>query len=96
MKLTVHGEVYGCLTLQQVFVVEYTVQGHMCDDCHRSEAKDYWKSAVQVRQKADNQKTFYYLEQLILKHNAHENTVGIKPIHGKLKRHFVPQKKAIL
>jgi nonsense-mediated mRNA decay protein 3 len=38
---------------------------------------------VQVRQKAENKKTFYYLEQLILKHNAHEHTLGIKPIHGK-------------
>lgn len=38
---------------------------------------------VQVRQKAENKKTFYYLEQLILKHKAHEHTLGIKPIHGK-------------
>lgn len=38
---------------------------------------------VQVRQKAINKKTFFYLEQLILKHKAHEQTLGIKPIHGK-------------
>jgi nonsense-mediated mRNA decay protein 3 len=38
---------------------------------------------VQVRQKAEDKKTFYYLEQLILKHKAHEHTLGIKPIHGK-------------
>jgi len=37
---------------------------------------------VQVRQKAINKKTFFYLEQLILKHKAHEQTLGIKPIHG--------------
>lgn len=38
---------------------------------------------VQVRQKAINKKTFFYLEQLILKHKAHEQALGIKPIHGK-------------
>lgn len=38
---------------------------------------------VQVRQKAENKKTFYYLEQLMLKHKAHENTIAIKPIHGR-------------
>lgn len=37
--------------LQQVFVVEYTVQSHMCDDCHRVEAKDFWRAVVQIRQK---------------------------------------------
>lgn len=83
VKLTVHGEVVGGAVLEQVFVVEYTVAHQMCDECHRTEAKDYWRASVQVRQKAENKKTFYYLEQLILKHKAHENTLGIKPIHGK-------------
>lgn len=84
MKLTVHGEVLGGTVLQQVFVVEFTVNNQMCDECHRSEAKDFWKCIVQVRQRAENKKTFYYLEQLILKHKAHLNTLGIKPIHGGL------------
>ncbi|PSN51422.1 60S ribosomal export protein NMD3 [Blattella germanica] len=84
VKLTVHGEVLGGAVLQQVFVVEFTVCHQMCDDCHRSEAQDYWRALVQVRQKAENKKTFYYLEQLILKHKAHEHTLGIKPIHEGL------------
>ncbi|CAH1994982.1 unnamed protein product [Acanthoscelides obtectus] len=84
IKLTVHAEIAGGAVLEQVFAVEYTVAHQMCDDCHRSEAKDYWKASVQVRQKAENKKTFYYLEQMILKHKAHENTLGIKPIHGGL------------
>lgn len=37
--------------LQQIFVVEYIVQSQMCEDCHRVEAKDFWKAVVQVRQK---------------------------------------------
>lgn len=37
--------------LQQVFVVDFIIQSQMCDDCHRVEAKDYWKAVVQVRQK---------------------------------------------
>ncbi|XP_049820964.1 60S ribosomal export protein NMD3 [Aethina tumida] len=84
VKLTVHGEVVGGAVLQQVFVVEYVINHQMCDECHRSEAKDFWRALVQVRQRAENKKTFFYLEQLILKHKAHENTLGIKPIHGGL------------
>ena len=37
--------------LQQVFVVEYTVHHQLCDECHRREAKDFWRAVVQVRQK---------------------------------------------
>ncbi|KAI4459679.1 nonsense-mediated mrna decay protein 3 [Holotrichia oblita] len=81
VKLTVHGEVMGGAILEQVFIVDYTVNHQMCDTCHRSEAQDYWRASVQVRQKSENKKTFYYLEQLILKHKAHENTLGIKPAH---------------
>ena len=32
--------------LQQTFVVEYVVQGQMCDECHRVEAKDTWNASV--------------------------------------------------
>ncbi|XP_029672295.1 60S ribosomal export protein NMD3 [Formica exsecta] len=84
VKLTVHAEVLGGAVLQQVFVVEYMVNHQMCNDCHRTEAKDYWRASVQVRQKAINKKTFFYLEQLILKHKAHEQALGIKPIHEGL------------
>ena len=38
--------------IQQVLVVEYIVQNQMCEDCHRREAQDFWRSVVQVRQKA--------------------------------------------
>ena len=47
-------QVFSGAILQQVFVVEYVVHGQMCDECHRREAKDYWNSVVQVRQKVCN------------------------------------------
>lgn len=44
--MTVRAEVMGGAVLQQVFVVEYIVANQMCDDCHRSEAQDYWRALV--------------------------------------------------
>lgn len=38
---------------------------------------DTWNAVVQARQKAIHKRTFYYLEQLILKNNAHSNTLNI-------------------
>jgi len=38
----------SAMTLQQVFIVEFTVANQMCDDCHRSEAQDYWRALVRI------------------------------------------------
>ncbi|KAL5013913.1 hypothetical protein ScPMuIL_008183 [Solemya velum] len=94
VKLTVQKEVLNSAVLQQVFIVEFTVNGHMCDDCHRSEAKDFWRAIVQVRQKTDHKKTFYYLEQLILKHRAHTNTVNIKSASDGLDFYYAQKQDA--
>lgn len=94
VKLTVHKEVFGGTMLQQVFIVEFLITNQMCDDCHRTEAKDFWRCLVQVRQRSENKKTFYYLEQLILKHKAHENTLGIKPEHGGLDFYYASENHA--
>lgn len=51
--------------LQQVFVVEYVVLSQMCDDCHRVEAKDFWKAVVQVRQKVKLSIFFYWVVWLV-------------------------------
>lgn len=94
VKLAIHAEVIGGTVLEQVFVVEYIVNNQMCEDCHRTEAKDYWRACVQVRQRIANKKTFYYLEQLILKHKAHQNTLGIKPVHEGLDFFFANEAAA--
>jgi nonsense-mediated mRNA decay protein 3 len=85
VKLTIQKEVLGSTILEQVFVVEFTVHNQMCDDCRRQEASDYWKAVVQVRQRTNEKKTLFYVEQLILKHNAHANTLRIKEQHGRSK-----------
>ena len=56
---------------------------HHSDDCHRLEAQGFWKAVVQVRQKTDHRKTFYYFEQLIPKYNKHSlGTNGKAEIGG--------------
>lgn len=48
VKLTVEKEIHSGAVLQQQFVIEFTIQHQLCDDCHRVEAKDYWNSLIQV------------------------------------------------
>ncbi|XP_021340779.1 60S ribosomal export protein NMD3-like [Mizuhopecten yessoensis] len=94
VKLSVQKEVLNSAMLQQVFVVEFVVNNQMCDDCHRVEAKDFWRAVVQLRQKTDHKKTFYYLEQLILKHKAHAHTVNIKPLYDGLDFYYAHKNDA--
>lgn len=84
VKLTIQKEVLNGTVLQQAFVVEFLVNYQMCETCHRREAKDFWRALVQVRQKTQHKKTFFYLEQLILKHKAHTNCLNIKGCHDGL------------
>lgn len=70
--------------LEQTFEIEYLVQHGQCPDCARLAAKNTWKAMVQVRQKVPHKRTFLYLEQLILKHNAQKDTISIKEVRDGL------------
>ncbi|KAJ4935573.1 hypothetical protein JOQ06_017105 [Pogonophryne albipinna] len=94
MKVTIQKEVMNGAILQQVFVVEFVIQYQMCDDCHRVEAKDFWKAVVQVRQKTTHKKTFYYLEQLILKHKLHQNALNIKEMNDGIDFYYSTKQHA--
>lgn len=94
VKLTVQKEVTQGAVLQQTFIVEFTIFNQICNDCQRIEAKDYWKALVQVRQRTSHKKTFFYLEQLLLKHNAHADASNIKQVHGGLDFYFAEQNSA--
>ena len=80
IKLTVQKEVLnGGTILQQSFLVEFVVEPHMCMECARITANpEQWIGCVQARQRAEHRRTFLFLEQLILKHAADENVIGVR------------------
>ena len=94
LKLTVQKEVYNCI-LQQEFVVEFHVHNLCCDDCHRLAADINWRAVVQVRQHVNHKRTFLFLEQVILKHDAHKNTVSIKAAPNGLDFFFAERSSAL-
>lgn len=72
VEVTIQKEILTNTVLQQTFVLLLIVHGGQCPDCARLAAKNTWKASVQVRQKVNHKRTFLFLEQLILKHNAHK------------------------
>ncbi|ULU09132.1 hypothetical protein L5515_000012 [Caenorhabditis briggsae] len=94
VKITIQKEVFTNTILQQAVVVEFTVHSQLCDDCRRAEAKDFWRACVQVRQRAEFKKTLFYLEQLLLKHSAHKECTGVKPVPTGIDFFFAKQQEA--
>uniref|UniRef100_A0A7S0RDD9 60S ribosomal export protein NMD3 n=1 Tax=Pyramimonas obovata TaxID=1411642 RepID=A0A7S0RDD9_9CHLO len=79
VKLTIQKEVFHGTILQQTFQADYVIHNHLCQGCQRLAANaDQWVASVQVRQHVDHKRTFFLLEQLILKHNAQAGTLNIK------------------
>jgi len=88
VKLQVQKEVMSGTLLQQSFVVEFVVNNLQCDDCKKTYTPHTWVAQVQVRQRVDHKRTFLFLEQLIIKHNAAEKCLGIKEMHDGLDFQF--------
>lgn len=59
-----------------------------CDDCKKSYTPHTWVAQTQVRQRVDHKRTFLFLEQLIIKHNAAEKCLSIKEMHDGLDFQF--------
>jgi len=84
LKLTVQKEVMSGPVVVQTFPVEFIVHYQQCEDCQKSFTPHKWEACVQVRQKVDHKKTFHFLEQLILKHNAHAKVLNVKEMSDGL------------
>lgn len=94
VKLTIQDSVSEGVVLQQAFEVEYMVATQQCPDCAKSYTANTWRACVQVRQKVPHKRTFLYLEQLILKHGAHKDTINIKEVKDGLDFFFAARNQA--
>ena len=95
VKLTIKKEVFTGVILQQVFVVELVVHNFQCMNCHMVAADNTWRAVVQVRQKVNHKRTFFLLEQLILKYKAHMQTVSVKEVPDGIDFYFLHRNHAM-
>lgn len=95
VKLTVQGEAMANTIVQQSFEVEFVVVAMQCPDCAKSYTTNTWRAVVQIRQKVLHKRTFLYLEQLILKHNAHVDTISIKESKDGLDFYYAQRNTAV-
>lgn len=96
VRLRVQKEVLNGAVLEQAYTVEYVVQDQMCESCTRVQANpDQWVAAVQLRQHVSHRRTFFYLEQLIIKHDEAHNAIRIKQMDQGIDFFFVNRSHAV-
>ena len=95
VKITIQDSVADGVLMQQSFEVVYVVAYQQCRECAKSYTANVWRAAVQVRQKVTHKRTFLLLEQLILKHQAHKDTINIKEEKEGIDFYFAQQNQAV-
>ena len=94
VRLTVQRQVHGGTILQQSFTVIFIVRNQQCLECQAEFRQGTWKALVQVRQRVAHKRTFLYLEQLILKHDAHRGCLSIETFRDGMDFYFPDRSKA--
>lgn len=94
VKLVVQAAVADDRVMQQALEVVYVVAYQQCSECAKSYTANVWRASVQVRQKVLHKRTFLYLEQLILKHGAHRDTINIKEVKDGIDFFFSARNQA--
>lgn len=94
VKITIQDAVADGVLMQQSFEVVYIVATQQCRECAKSYTHNVWRASVQVRQKVPHKRTFLLLEQLILKHQAHKDTINIKEEKDGIDFYFAQRNQA--
>ena len=77
IKITIQKEIFNGAVLQQAAIIDFAVRNQQCNNCEASYAQGAWQAVVQVRQRVTHKRTFLFLEQLLLKYNAHSDCINI-------------------
>ena len=95
IKLTVQKEVMNGAVMQQAAIVEFAIRNQQCKNCEASYAQGVWHAVVQVRQRVPHKRTFYYLEQILLKHHAHSDCINIVVFKDGMDFYFKDRQPAV-
>ncbi|XP_074307482.1 60S ribosomal export protein NMD3-like [Silene latifolia] len=87
VRLSVQSEILDQVYAENSHDVEYVVRYQKCPTCMPTDP-DQWVAVVQVRQHVSHMRTFLSLEQLLIKHNAAQYAVKIKPVKEGIDFYF--------
>ncbi|KRH94383.1 NMD protein affecting ribosome stability and mRNA decay [Pseudoloma neurophilia] len=79
-------------SIKKQFKIFFKLRNKQCSDCDKVEAKQYWTSIVQVRQRSNSKRTFLFLEQAILKHKMYKDCSNIKERKDGIDFYYIERK----
>ncbi|UKJ88217.2 nonsense-mediated mRNA decay protein [Theileria orientalis] len=88
IKLLAQKEVDNNCVVEQTLNIDFSIVSTQCSNCKQMYTPHTWKAMVQIRQKTKDKKHILLLEQIILKHNAHENVLNILSRRNGFDLHF--------
>lgn len=94
VRISIQKEIASGAVLQQSMAIEFVVQNEQCADCKRAWTPHTWSALVQVRQRVAHRRTFFYLEQRILKNDEHAKVINIKQMREGLDFYFAHRSHA--
>lgn len=77
IRLTISKEIALGLTMKKSIIITFVEKNLQCASCMKSFTPHTWHAVVQLRQKVKHKKTFLFLEQMILKNNAHAKCIKV-------------------
>mmetsp|Transcript_10018 Transcript_10018/g.16755 ORF Transcript_10018/g.16755 Transcript_10018/m.16755 type:complete len:726 (+) Transcript_10018:51-2228(+) len=95
IKVTIQKEVINGAVLQQATIIEFVVRNQQCKACEANFAQGNWHAIVQVRQRVPHKRTFFFLEQLILKHESHMECLKIETFRDGMDFYFFGKNQAL-
>eukprot|EP00602_Paraphysomonas_sp_CaronLab_P003746 CAMPEP_0185034032 /NCGR_PEP_ID=MMETSP1103-20130426/23525_1 /TAXON_ID=36769 /ORGANISM="Paraphysomonas bandaiensis, Strain Caron Lab Isolate" /LENGTH=481 /DNA_ID=CAMNT_0027570519 /DNA_START=220 /DNA_END=1666 /DNA_ORIENTATION=+ len=95
IKLTIQKEVMNGAILQQASIIDFVIRNQQCKQCQAYYAQGMWTSVVQVRQHVPHKRTFYYLEQLLLKESAHADCLQIVTFKDGMDFYFMEKQQGL-
>ncbi|KAK3030281.1 hypothetical protein RJ639_039864 [Escallonia herrerae] len=96
VRFTIQKEVIANAIFEQKYIVEYIQHEGMCHSCSKVQANpDQWVAVVQLRQHVSHRRTFFYLEQIILKHDAAARAINVKQMSEGIDFFFANRSHAI-
>jgi len=95
INITIQKEVLNNVMLTKSIELRFVLNKQQCDDCRKSFTPHVYTSKVQVRQVTmakELKRTMLFLEQLILKHNAHIYCSAVENHHEGVDFKFTEHK----
>ncbi|CAD8178971.1 unnamed protein product [Paramecium pentaurelia] len=95
LQITVQKEAMNGTCIQDSKILNFEEVYHQCEDCKREFTPHIWGACIQLRQRVNHKKSFYYLEQLILQHHMNQQMLKVESADDGMNFYYKQKNQAL-